>query len=356
MTGPSETVRSGFRLRTKKGSSHGATRRMNVQKSRGLLLTLVCVGVLSAWPSVVQAQSGALKVTSFPSGATVRIDGVDTGKTTPMNATLSLGDHLVVVSIPNSAWNPDTRTVTVVSGNNDLSVTLLPILTTGPQGPPGPKGDKGDRGDTGVQGPQGIQGVAGDPGPPGPRGEKGDPGPQGGGIRGMQAFKNPLNDTAGAVYSWTPPAGVTQVMVEMWGGGGGGGPLTGGGGAGYSRSLITVTPGTTYGILVGGGGLSFSPFERDTTDGSASRMFLDGSNLIRAGGGGASGGTDHQYQFFGVGGGGDPSAVIQMIGGFASGGGAGAAAGAAFCPNGSSTGQGGQIFQVGQPGYVLLIW
>ena len=332
-----------------------------------LVALAVCVALAVAVAPMAGQSGGALKVTSFPSGAKVMIDGTDTGKTTPMSTSLTLGDHTVVVSLPNSSWNPDTRTVTIVSGNNDLSVTLLPVLTTGP---PGPKGDKGDKGDTGAQGPQGIQGVAGaqgpqgiqgvagDPGSPGPRGEKGDPGPQGGGIRGMQAFKNPFNDTAGAVYSWTPPAGVTQVMVEMWGGGGGGGPLTGGGGAAYSRSLIAVTPGTTYGISVGGGGLSFIPFERDTTNGSPSTMFLDSTLLLRARGGGASGGSTHQYQFYGLPGFGElaEAALISLGGGSAGAGGAGAAGGAAFCPNGSSTGQGGQIFQGGQPGYVLLIW
>src|SRR5262245_52398791 len=44
---------------------------------------------------------------------------------------------LFFCAIPNSGWNPDIRTVTVITGNNDLSVTLLPIATTGPQGPQG---------------------------------------------------------------------------------------------------------------------------------------------------------------------------------------------------------------------------
>lgn len=84
-----------------------------------------------------QTSNGALKVTSFPVGANVSVDGVDTGKVTPMSISLTVGTHTVVVSIPNSGWNPDTRTVEVVAGNNDLSVTLLPILTTGPPGAPG---------------------------------------------------------------------------------------------------------------------------------------------------------------------------------------------------------------------------
>ena len=98
------------------------------------LFAIVAVS-FALFSTAALAQSGALKVTSFPSGANVKIDGVDTGKTTPMSTSLATGDHTVVVSIPNSGWNPDTRIVTIVSGNNDLSVTLLPILTVGPQGP-----------------------------------------------------------------------------------------------------------------------------------------------------------------------------------------------------------------------------
>src|SRR5207253_1011537 len=92
------------------------------------------------------------------------------------------GEHTVVVTVANSAWNPDTRTVTIVSGNNDLSVTLLPALTVGPQGPPGPKGDlgpQGPKGDTGTQGAKGDAGATGPQGPSGPQGPKGDLGPLG---------------------------------------------------------------------------------------------------------------------------------------------------------------------------------
>lgn len=59
------------------------------------------------------------------------------------------------------------------------------------------------------------------------------------------------------------PAGVTKVWVEVWGGGGGsaGGNhgcgsynSSGGGGGGYAKSLVTVSPGTTYYCTVGSGG------------------------------------------------------------------------------------------------------
>jgi hypothetical protein len=108
--------------------------------------------------------AATLKVSSFPSGAAVSVDGVPTGKITPMNISLPEGDHVITVEIPGGGWRPDTRTVTIGAGNNDLSVTLLPLLTTGPPGPPG---EKGETGDTGPEGP---------PGPPGPAGTTGQAG------------------------------------------------------------------------------------------------------------------------------------------------------------------------------------
>ena len=118
-------------------------------------VTIAIVLLITFVIAVTTAAAGTLKVTSFPSGAQVIVDGVNTGKLTPMNISVADGDHIVTVQIPGSGWNPDTRTVTIVSGNNDLSVTLLP---TPIPGPPGPKGDKGDQGLQGIQGIQGIPG------------------------------------------------------------------------------------------------------------------------------------------------------------------------------------------------------
>ena len=112
--------------------------------------------------------------------------------------------------------------------------------------------------------------------------------------------------------------------------------------------MITVTPGTVYTINVGGGGLSYIPFGRDATDGATSSMTLGSVTLIYARGGGDSGAP--------VGGFGDFSAAINGRGYDADGTGAGDAFGWSFCPNGPTTGQGGQIFSGGAPGYVLLVW
>lgn len=144
-------------------------------------LWLAVVLLLAGNATITEAQSGngSLKVTSYPSGAEVWIDGVNTGKTTPMSESVSVGEHTVLVQVPSSGWNPDQRIVTIVSGNNDLSVTLLPLLTVGPQGPQGPSGLPGPQGPTGAQGPVGPAGAAGPVGPPGPQGPAGDAGAAG---------------------------------------------------------------------------------------------------------------------------------------------------------------------------------
>jgi hypothetical protein len=125
------------------------------------LIPLALLGLL--FGTKAHAQNGALKVTSFPTGANVSVDGADTGKVTPMAVSLAVGDHVVVVFIPNSGWNADTRTVTVVEGNNDLSATLLPASLVGPAGPQGQTGPMGPAGATGPQGPAGPTGPGGAP-------------------------------------------------------------------------------------------------------------------------------------------------------------------------------------------------
>src|SRR5215510_122125 len=233
-----------------------------MQGLRSIAVRLFAVCILSACLHA-QTGNGSLKITSFPSGANVSVDGVNTGKVTPMSISLPVGDHNVVVFIPSADWKPDTRAVTIISGNNDLSVTILPTLSTGPQGP---------KGDTGAQGPQGPQG------PPGPAGT--------GGMNGVQEF-----DASG---SFTVPDGVTRIFVELWGACGnraqGFGTGSGAGGAGaFSASVINVTPGSVYQINVG---QSSGPIFGNTVgpDGGDTQLVApDGTVLLFAGGG--KGGT-----------------------------------------------------------------
>ncbi len=168
------------------------------------VFTIAFVLYLMATGAFAQG-NGSLKVTSYPTGATVAIDGVSTGKVTPMSESVPVGEHTVTVTVPNSGWNPDTRTVTVVSGNNDLSVTLLPTLTVGPQGPAGPSGSAGPAGPQGPVGATGPQGVAGADGAPGPQGSAGATGPAGApGVAGPAGPAGPQGPV-GAVG----PAGAT---------------------------------------------------------------------------------------------------------------------------------------------------
>lgn len=184
----------------------------------GSLCLIVLLAAGGATTAEAQTGNGSLKVTSYPSGAEVWIDGRNTGKTTPMSESVSVGEHTVLVRVPSSGWNPDERTVTIVSGNNDLSVTLLPMLTIGPQGPQGPAGLPGPQGPAGPQGPVGPAGATGPAGPAGPAGADGAIGPQGPpgpigpagatGATGLQGPAGPAGE-AGAPGSAGPqgPAG-----------------------------------------------------------------------------------------------------------------------------------------------------
>lgn len=72
---------------------------------------------------------------------------------------------------------------------------------------------------------------------------------------GQQSYEGPSG-----TYSWLCPPGVTAVSVVCIGagGGGGGGPITtftgGGGGACAYKNNISVSPGTSYTVVVGAGG------------------------------------------------------------------------------------------------------
>src|SRR5215467_8298923 len=306
---------------------------------RRMVWISVFLGVLWLVPKIAAAdESGSLKVTSFPSGANVAVDGNDTGKVTPMSVSLSVGTHTVVVSIPNSGWGVDTRTVNLVSGNNDLSVTLLPVLSAGPMGPPGPKGDpgpagpQGPAGGAGAQGPvgpvgpigpqglQGLQGLQGDPGPAGPAGApgaagaagaQGQAGPAGpAGIAGATGSQGPTGPTGAtgpaggglngrqefvASGAFTVPTGVTLLSVELYGAGGGGTDthcLGGGGGGGgaYTSTILTVQANQVLTIKVGTGGSPGTVL--DTTGGSGGdTQILDAitNNVLAVAHGGGGG-------------------------------------------------------------------
>ncbi|GEM_PF-2008300 len=193
----------------------------------------------------------------------------------------------------------------------------------------------------------------------------------------------PTSQTFNSSTTWTAPAGVTSVMVEIWGSGGGGGSNDSGGGAGgggggaYSLQVVSVTPGNNYTVTIGtagryqpGGDSWFS-----TTGTVLAKGGGDGRNASAsapgngAAGGAASGGIgtakwsggNGATGFYPAGpgtGGGGGSAYTTANGGNASGstGGAGTGAGGTgneswgFAPGGGGAGGGG----AGAAGRVVL--
>lgn len=267
----------------------------NVWMSRAVWMTVLTIAFLVG-PGRAGAQdgngNGSLKVTSFPSGANVSVDGNDTGKVTPMSVSVSVGTHTVMASIPNSSWNPDMRSVDVESGNNDLSVTLLPVSTIGPPGPPGAAAT--------IQVGTTTTVVAGMPAsvlnggtanaavlnfliPQGLKGDRGPTGPTGG-LIGRQEFQS-----SGTFVVH----GVSRLSVELYGAGGGGiGRICnnggGGGGGAYASTILAVQEGQTLTINVGSGG---SPATSSAASGGpgGDTQVLDASGAVLAvthGGGG----------------------------------------------------------------------
>ena len=95
-----------------------------------------------------------------------------------------------------------------------------------------------------------------------------------------------------ATYTWTCPSNVTSVLVSMAGGGGGGvcgyiyspgasGGAGGGGGAAVEEYGLSVSPGTTYTVVVGSGGAQYYP-------GTASSFSSPQATLLSCAGGGAA--------------------------------------------------------------------
>jgi hypothetical protein len=90
--------------------------------------------------------------------------------------------------------------------------------------------------------------------------------------------------TTAGTYTWVAPTAITSVSVVCVGGGGGGGntDAAGGGGGLRYKNSITVTPGTSYTVVVGAGG---------TTGNGGQSYFNSTSEVYANGGSGSTGGT-----------------------------------------------------------------
>ena len=96
--------------------------------------------------------------------------------------------------------------------------------------------------------------------------------------------------------TWTKPAGITKVMVEVQGAGGGGGGgdnygSQGGGGGGYAKKLIDVSSISSATITVG----AFGAAGTGINDGSAggNSIWSDGTNTVTGSGGGGGKANDN---------------------------------------------------------------
>ncbi|WP_299864367.1 glycine-rich domain-containing protein [uncultured Hoeflea sp.] len=103
--------------------------------------------------------------------------------------------------------------------------------------------------------------------------------------------------TTPGASSWAVPAGVTSILVRVWGAGGGGGYAvtyntsapSGGASGGFAEQGFTVAPGEVVSINVGAGGIGgqVSPVQQDGQPGLASSVTVGGVTI--AGGGGSGG-------------------------------------------------------------------
>lgn len=109
----------------------------------------------------------------------------------------------------------------------------------------------------------------------------------GGDCRGSWPMSNIQAFTTPGAASWTVPAGVKKITVEVWGGGGGGysSAQSGGGAGGYGKDIISVTPGEVLNITVGAGGSTCSSSCGSANNGGATSLSRSGTTLISATGG-----------------------------------------------------------------------
>jgi hypothetical protein len=82
--------------------------------------------------------------------------------------------------------------------------------------------------------------------------------------------------------TWTVPAGVTKILVEVWGAGAGGNVLAGGGAGGYVKAHFTVNPGDVINYTTGDGGAGSTT---TTATSGTNSVCTVGSVTLTAGGG-----------------------------------------------------------------------
>ena len=87
--------------------------------------------------------------------------------------------------------------------------------------------------------------------------------------------------------SWSVPAGITKIAIELWGAGGGAASTGGGGGGGYILGVFIVTPGASINFTVGTGGAGSVNSTSSGSNGTTSKVTIGGFEINALGGSGA---------------------------------------------------------------------
>jgi hypothetical protein len=303
-----------------------------------------------------QASTTLLKVNAANKNNFIVVDVTSVVKT--WLAAPATNNGIALVASPSSA-------ISVAFDSKESGTTshepVLELAFNGPAGPQGPQGADG------AQGPQGPIGLPGPQGPPGPQGLIGPIGPQGpvGTTRGLNAAEF----TGLTSSTFVVPAGVTRVLVELYGGGAGGGATivrgngSGGGAGAYSRKVINVTPGATLVVNVGAGGAGTTADGTPGSDGTRTTVESTEGTVLASAAGGHGGCGDLLVLPCGLGGEVDTSADVSHPGDF----GGSSRGGSGYFISGFSTartfGAGGDgdrlasgAISPGTAGYALLSW
>lgn len=155
--------------------------------------------------------------------------------------------------------------------------------------------------------------------------------------------------TSAGTYTWVAPAGVTSVSIVAVGGGGSGGSTRhGGGGAGLGyKNNYSVTPGSSYTVVVGTRGQITNG---NLTGADGGDSYFVSTSVVKGGGGGGSG-APGTYTGDGGGNGGSGVGDGQNYPNWSGGGGNGCAGGGGVGRYGEGTsGAGGAAGGVGVGG------
>ncbi|WP_413558359.1 beta strand repeat-containing protein [Bdellovibrio sp. HCB209] len=227
---------------------------------------------------------------TFPN-PTLSTTGVSTGTYTKVNVDtkgrITSGATLTAADIPTLAWSKLTSTPTTVAGYGITDAGTVTSITAG----------------TGLTGGTitGTGTIAVDVGTTANKIVQLDanaklPAVDASNVSGLPPFRN--MQVVSSTATWTPPAGVTKVYIQIWGAGGGGGGGSsdllappggsGGGGGAYASGFFTLADSNAVTVTIGTGGNKGNAGQTGSAGGTSSF----GSYISASGGlGGPMGGS-----------------------------------------------------------------